>query len=199
MHIVRGMKKLILGCLLALPSFALADAPPKGPDFDAHAPNHGVDNSLAASDGDKAILPTDDVTFEHNSSIIDDVAASSLKNTSAWLKKHPKEKIVLEGHTSSSGTSAHNEDLATKRAAVVRSFLMREGIASDRIVMVIYGEVGSQKDVNPNDRRVIMFASLQPVQKIVTASLQSEHAISAAWTRDGSLIREMRADKVSRK
>lgn len=195
MHWFRGMKKLLLGLLVALPTYALADAPPKGPDFDAHAPNRGVDSSLAASNGDKAILPTDDVVFANDSAALLPEASDAILNTATWLKKHPDQKIVLEGHTSSLGKGAYNEDLATARASVVRDALIRAGVAADRIVMVIYGEVGAQKDVNPNDRRVILFASTQPTQTIVTASLQHERALSAAFTRKGMLIVERPAAK----
>ena len=184
------MKKLLLGLLVALPTYALADAPPKGPDFDAHAPAHGVDTSLAASNGDTAILPSDDVVFANDSAALLPEADSALHNTAGWLKKHPSYKIVLEGHTSSLGKGAYNEDLATARAGVVRDALIRSGVAADRVILVIYGEVGAQKDVNPNDRRVIMFASTQPTQQIVTASLRHEHALSAAWTKKGMLIVE---------
>ena len=184
------MKKLILACLIGLPTYALADAPPKGPDFDAHAPSHGIDRSLAASSGDKAILPTDDVVFLNDSAVLNDEAEIAIANTAKWLKAHPTYRIVLEGHASVVGKKAHNEDLATARASTVRLALIRSGIAADRVVMVIYGEVGAQKDVNPNDRRVILFASTQPIQVIVVASLKHEGALSAAWTKNGTLIVE---------
>jgi len=81
----------------------------------------------------------------------------------------------------------------------VRNELIRLGVKPDRVVMVIYGEVGAQKDVNPNDRRVILFASQQPTQVIVTASLRHEGALSAAWTKNGALAIEKPVAKVSRR
>ena len=184
------MKHLLLGLLVALPTYALADAPPKGPDFDAHAPAHQMDSSLAASSGDKAILPTDDVVFANDSAALLPEARDGIANTAAWLVAHGSYKIVLEGHTSSLGKQAYNEDLATARASTVRMRLISSGIAADRVIMVIYGEVGAQRDVNPNDRRVILFASTQPTKQIVSASLKQEHALSAAWTKNGMLIVE---------
>jgi outer membrane protein OmpA-like peptidoglycan-associated protein len=189
------MKKLsfILGCLIAIPtSYALADAPPKGPDFDAHMPAHGVNDDLTASQAKKPILPTDDIVFNNDSVALMPEAATALDNVSKWMKDHPKYKLVLEGHASSVGKKAHNEELASERAMNVRNHLVHRGIAPDRIVSVIYGEVGAQTPVNPNDRRVILFASNAPTQRIVSGSLDDEHAIYATWTKDGALISERR-------
>jgi len=70
---------------------------------------------------------------------------------------------------------------------------MKYGVSPERVVLVVYGEARAQHPVNPNDRRVIMYASDQPVQRIVTASLENEHAIKAAWMRNGALIEQQRS------
>ncbi len=191
------MTKLILGCLLMLPAVALADVPPAGPDFDAHMPAHR--GSLTASSSDKAIPPSDDVVFANDSAALLPEAEYTLWNTAQWLAYHAKYKIVLEGHASSLGTAAHNEDLASRRVGRVRDALYRLGVPSDRIVMVIYGAVGAQKDVNPNDRRVILFASTQPTQVIATAALRHEGALSAAWTKNGALFIDRPVPQISQR
>lgn len=186
------MKNFILASLIALPTYAFADAP-KGPDFDAHAPMHSVDPSLVASSGERPILPTDDVTFPNESAWLHTAEIDALHNTAQWLKEHPRYRIVLEGHASSVGTHAYNEDLATQRVNMVRKQLMKYGVSPERVVLVVYGEVGAQHPVNPNDRRVIMYASDQPVQRIVTASLDNDRAIKAAWMRNGALVEQQRS------
>lgn len=51
----------------------------------------------------------------------------------ALIKQDPDSKIVVEGHTDSQGSPAHNEALSQRRAQAVRDYLVSRGIASDRI------------------------------------------------------------------
>jgi OOP family OmpA-OmpF porin len=58
----------------------------------------------------------------------------------AILKEYPTAKFALEGHTDSDGKDAANLVLSQTRAAAVRSFLIDNGIAADRLTSEGFGE-----------------------------------------------------------
>jgi outer membrane protein OmpA-like peptidoglycan-associated protein len=170
-------------------SAALADNAPIAPDFVGTAPPAHIDRNLAASNRMNRIEPTDAVAFRLGSAALAGDALDQIDHAARWLRLRPGYHIVLEGHTDKLGTMPYNEDLATRRIQSVRKRLLRDGIASDRIVMITYGETQAITPDNPNDRRVVMFASNRPVRDIVTAQLDYRHALIASWTERGALMR----------
>jgi outer membrane protein OmpA-like peptidoglycan-associated protein len=57
------------------------------------------------------------------------------------IREYPETKIVIEGHTDSSGDERYNERLSTKRAEAVRSYILSNMVlAADQIDAVGYGE-----------------------------------------------------------
>lgn len=177
------MLKKLLASLIVVGAAALPAA--AGPDFTSVTPNA----KLAASEGTRAMLPTDDVVFAHGSAALMDSSAQQVAAAARWMK-HNRGTIVLEGHANSLGAPAYNADLATRRAEIVRQHLMALGVPSDRIMVVVYGEAGSEVRPSPLDRRVVMYATTQPPRAIVRATLDRGQAISAMWTRKGVLFTE---------
>ena len=49
------------------------------------------------------------------------------------LQDNKNLRVSVEGHTSSGGTKKHNQDLSQRRAAVVLEYLVRQGVARDRL------------------------------------------------------------------
>jgi len=58
----------------------------------------------------------------------------------AILKEYPTAKFALEGHTDSDGKDAMNLTLSQDRAAAVRTYLIDNGIAADRLTSEGFGE-----------------------------------------------------------
>ncbi len=58
----------------------------------------------------------------------------------AILKEYPTAKFALEGHTDSDGKDAMNLQLSKDRAAAVRTYLVDNGIAADRLTSEGFGE-----------------------------------------------------------
>ncbi|MBC5834965.1 OmpA family protein [Flavobacterium sp. F372] len=58
----------------------------------------------------------------------------------AILKEYPTAKFALEGHTDADGKDAMNLQLSKDRAAAVRTYLIENGIAADRLTSEGYGE-----------------------------------------------------------
>jgi hypothetical protein len=180
--------KTTLAALLLTSSVAFADNAPIAPDFVGTAPRSHIDPSLTASGAMNRIDPVDVIAFRLNAADLSSSSLIQIDRSAAWLKRNPRFRIVLEGHTDRIGVDPYNEDLATRRVNAVRERLMRRGIASDRIVLITYGESQAITPDNPEDRRVVMFASDKPVREVVSAQLGHRHALVATWTERGSRL-----------
>lgn len=85
---------------------------------------------------------------EFAKTILFDTGRSSLKTESVSvfvsiikiLNEYPNAKFTVEGHTDSVGSAALNQKLSEERANSVRDFLIKEGIAADRLTAIGYGE-----------------------------------------------------------
>ena len=173
--------------LLALMFLAAAAGPAAaGPDFISVTPTA----KLAASEGRRPMLPTDDVVFENDSTALLSSGQEQVAIVARWMKNHPRESVVLEGHANSIGVAAYNEDLSARRARQVRLHLLAYGIPSDRIMIVVFGESEAQARPNPIDRRVVIYATHDALPNIVRASLGRGKALSVTWTRNGVLFTE---------
>ena len=66
------------------------------------------------------------------------------------LNEYPNAKFTVEGHTDSVGSASLNQKLSESRANSVRDFLVKEGIAADRLTAIGYGE---DKPIATNNTR----------------------------------------------
>lgn len=148
--------------LLASLALAAAAAPAAaGPDFITPDPRP---RPLAASDGARVISPLDDLVFGHDSHALSPVAQQQLVAAAAWMTRHPRHHLVLEGYTDNIGPAFYNEDLATRRAVIARNHLIALGVPSDRMLLVIYGEAAARREAHPLDRRVVLYATERPAR-----------------------------------
>lgn len=154
------LASLLLVAATALPAVA-------GPDFGSPTP-HG--RELAASDGDRQILPSDDLEFDFDSAALDSLALARLKTVAHWLKDNPRVRLVIEGRTSSAGPAGYNQSLGLRRASIVRAHLIALGMPKDRLVMVVYGESGADPVPSSTDRRVVLIASRESTNTILAKS-----------------------------
>jgi outer membrane protein OmpA-like peptidoglycan-associated protein len=178
---------LVAGCGWSRGSASKANAP-ISPDFVANAPRMNIDPSLAASDAMNRISPLDVITFEHDSAQLSEEGIAQIDRAAVWLERHPRFRIVLEGHTDGIGDDFYNEDLASRRMHIVREQLMAAGVANDRIVLIAYGSAAASDPNNPEERRVVMFASDQPVRDVVATQLEHRSALLAAWVEQGAVL-----------
>lgn len=65
----------------------------------------------------------------------------TLLNTVAQvLNDFPDVTVEVQGHTDSRGSDSHNQDLSNRRASAVRDYLVRQGVAANRMTSRGYGE-----------------------------------------------------------
>jgi OOP family OmpA-OmpF porin len=70
------------------------------------------------------------------------------------IQQHPEILLLeVEGHTDDLGNDGYNLDLSKKRAEAVRDWLVKHGIAADRLVAKGYGEAQPLADNRSEDGR----------------------------------------------
>jgi outer membrane protein OmpA-like peptidoglycan-associated protein len=189
---VLSAQEATMKTLLATLVLAAATPAAAGPDFVTPTP---PPRALAASDGATQITPMDDILFASDADALSPLAQQQLASAAAWLKQHPRYRLVLEGHTDAAGQPYYNEDLATRRAAHARAHLIALGVPSDRIIVVVYGEVAARATRDPLARRVVLYATHLPPRAIAAASLDRKRALSAVWVEQDALYRQERTPR----
>ena len=55
------------------------------------------------------------------------------------MKQNPAISIAIEGHTDNDGPDSYNMKLSLKRAQFIMNYLVKNGIESDRLMVIGYG------------------------------------------------------------
>jgi peptidoglycan-associated lipoprotein len=63
----------------------------------------------------------------------------ALQAQADWLLRHTQVPVTIEGHADDTGSVQHNQEMAHRRAEMVRRQFMQMGIAAERIRVVAYG------------------------------------------------------------
>lgn len=82
----------------------------------------------------------EDIHFDFDKATLTKVATGILDSNIRTLKENPGVAVQIEGHTCAHGAENYNMALAERRAAAVREYLAKQGIAADRMTTISYGE-----------------------------------------------------------
>lgn len=80
-----------------------------------------------------------DILFATGSAELSAASMQTLTDLNKVLKKYPKNRIVVQGYTDSTGSDAINNKLSTQRAKAVYDFLLGSGLKTLSISYVGYG------------------------------------------------------------
>ena len=69
------------------------------------------------------------------------------------LEEFPNLKVLVGGHTDSSGSEVYNQGLSERRAKSVADWLATNGIAPERIEVKGYGEMNPKYDNKTREGR----------------------------------------------
>ncbi len=92
-----------------------------------------------------------DVTFEFDSAEIEPRFYPTLDDVARTVRQYDETRIEVTGHTDSVGSDDYNQTLSEDRAFSVASYLVRQGVASDRVRARGQGEL---QPLAPNDTDV---------------------------------------------
>ena len=88
----------------------------------------------------------EDVHFKKGSYALSPEAKEILLRKAQWLRDHPYVSTIIEGHTDERGSKEYNIALGDRRAGEAKSFLIKQGIATERLIAVSYG---NDKPIDP--------------------------------------------------
>lgn len=88
------------------------------------------------------------VLFDFDKSEVRPDGVTALKEDIDLLNKDSKLDVSIEGHCDIIGTDAYNQTLSLKRATSVFEYLVRNGIAANRMTTIGYGR---KQPLVPND------------------------------------------------
>lgn len=100
-----------------------------------------VDNGIVVTFDEKS-----GVYFDTNKSNINTKSKATLDKLAKVFMEFPDTKILVVGHTDSTGSAEYNLNLSEKRAKSVTSYLINDGIASSRLETLWYGETQPKFD-----------------------------------------------------
>jgi outer membrane protein OmpA-like peptidoglycan-associated protein len=113
-----------------------------------------------------------DVHFALDKDYISNTSAVVLDKIASVLKQYPTIIIELQGHTDARASDAYNKDLAFRRARNTRNYLIKKGIAAERMTIRSFGErqlktPGANKLQHAQNRRVeVIFKDVRGVEII---------------------------------
>ncbi|PIE47289.1 MAG: hypothetical protein CSA42_04200 [Gammaproteobacteria bacterium] len=93
----------------------------------------GVDVKYDPNTNNINVTMPNNVTFATNSAVIRTSDATELDKLATTLKQYDQTKIIVVGHTDSTGTPAINQPLSVKRANSVANYLYKKGVGKTRL------------------------------------------------------------------
>lgn len=81
-----------------------------------------------------------DVLFDVDSAALRGDSQATLDEVGSVLQEYPKTAVVIQGHTDSTGSEAHNDDLSGRRARSVQNHLSLRGVDDGRMTTMAMGE-----------------------------------------------------------
>jgi OOP family OmpA-OmpF porin len=115
----------------------------------------------------KESIVLEGVTFDVNSARLTMQSQPILNDVADGLKKHPRMKVELQGHTDDTGPDAYNLSLSKKRADAVREYLLTQGVPGTQLTAKGYGESqpldnNKTPEGRSKNRRVVMYVIENP-------------------------------------
>ena len=77
-----------------------------------------------------------EINFKTDSYKVDQACVANISTFAIFLKSAPQYKAQIVGHTDITGSVKHNEVLSLNRAKSVRTMLVKDGVAADRVTAI---------------------------------------------------------------
>src|SRR6185437_9064336 len=86
------------------------------------------------------VVSLSNVLFSTGKATLQPGAHLQLQRLASYLKDHPKERVLIEGNTDSTGTAAFNQQLSAARAQAVGQALQLQGVSPSQYRTLGLGE-----------------------------------------------------------
>ncbi|HEV8703117.1 MAG TPA: OmpA family protein [Candidatus Polarisedimenticolia bacterium] len=94
-----------------------------------------------------------DILFAIDSSTLTWASRDNLGKVAGVIDEYKKTAVVIQGHTDSTGSEAHNQNLSERRAGSVKSFFIVHGVNEERLAATGFGEGEPVASNETNDGR----------------------------------------------
>jgi OmpA-OmpF porin, OOP family len=104
-------------------------------------------------------IPLNNVFFDFDSSVLSSESFPELERIIKLMEERPNMQVEIAGHTDRLGPDSYNLKLSERRAKTVTNYLVKNGIAKQRISTIFFGETkpvdtSNTKAGNLKNRRV---------------------------------------------
>jgi peptidoglycan-associated lipoprotein len=149
-----GLRATALGAIaLFVSGCSTASLEPPVPNV-TNAPAAGFANMQPGSEEDFILNVGRRTYFTEGSAALDSVAKTTIDNQIAWLKKHPRWLVKLQGFADDPGGDAAMTELSRRRAEAVMNYMIAGGIDRDRLWAKGYGKERVVRDCTETSCRV---------------------------------------------
>ncbi|MBR5151469.1 MAG: OmpA family protein [Elusimicrobiaceae bacterium] len=129
--------------------------------YDKQAKELAAIAEVVKGDNGLQVFLKNDILFDVNSAVLSSDAMNTLSDLNRVLKKYPKNRIVVQGYTDSTGSEEYNKTLSTQRAQAVYNYLLANGLKTLSITYVGYGEANpvasnDTEEGRAQNRRVVL-------------------------------------------
>lgn len=101
------------------------------------------------------------VLFDLDKAILKPEGKAEVDKVNADLKAHPKDTVIVQGHTCDLASDAYNMKLSDRRANAVKAYMVEQGIDAARVTATGFGEsmpaVPNDSEANRKLNRRAMF------------------------------------------
>jgi len=101
----------------------------------------GVEVNHEPGTGEIEVRMTSDILFDYNSAALRSESRATLNELASNFSQYPDNRIVVEGHTDSTGGDAYNQRLSEQRAGAVVDYLIERRVPADNVIVYGYGEM----------------------------------------------------------
>jgi outer membrane protein OmpA-like peptidoglycan-associated protein len=108
--------------------------------YDKQAKELAAIAEVVKSDNGIQVFLKNDILFDIGSSELSAASMQTLTDLNRVLKKYPKNRIVVQGYTDSTGSDEFNQKLSAQRAQSVYNFLVGSGLKTLSITYVGFGK-----------------------------------------------------------
>ena len=108
-----------------------------------------------------------DLVFDTNSAEVKGASLTDLQQVAKVMNEYPQTRIMVAGHTDSTGSNELNQKLSERRADAVKNILVSNGVSADRIVAVGYGEtqpIGSNDTAAGRQQNRRVKITIEPIE-----------------------------------
>lgn len=110
-------------------------------DMQEEALKRDLKTATIEREGDHLIVKFQSaILFDVDKTALKEDAKTELADLARVLKDYPDTNLVIEGHTDSSGSAAHNKKLSEQRAQSVIEVLIADGVDAARLTHKGWGE-----------------------------------------------------------